>query len=161
MNILRRPETTDRQPRIRKGQPPQSTIGVDRSSCIPPPISWSILTPGRCPPIASMTNGSNRTTDTQNRRVKSISSGLDDASAVTSTGSNTIPQSGQSPVPAWITSGCIGHVYCALAGATASFAAPSSVPISFTQNRLRHPSQHQGIRHSKRNMLDPASCSNA
>ena len=51
------------------------------------------------------------TTEIQNRRVMSTSSGLGPVSAVTITGSRVIPQIGHTPGPGRRISGCIGHVY--------------------------------------------------
>src|SRR5690349_427667 len=61
--------------------------------------------------IPSITTGTVRTRQTQNRRFIEASSGLGSSVAITVRGSKAIPQLGQEPGPVRTISGCIGHTY--------------------------------------------------
>jgi len=125
--MLSRQVTKERQPRSKNGQPAQRTTGVASTAstycvqvtdirCGSPDrtASCSIAparsNPGMPSPIASSSNGSERTSATQKRRVMSRSSGLSPSAAVGVTGSSAIPQMGQLPGALCRTCGCIGQV---------------------------------------------------
>ena len=112
VNIFSRRVRSDVQPRSKKGQPHQRTTGVAKANWIqfdiwPGMNMWRLA---RCPPISRAKTGRVRTRPTQKRLVKSISSWLGGASAVTVSGSSAMPQIGQEPGPSCRISGCIGQV---------------------------------------------------
>src|SRR6478672_8831923 len=114
VNMLSFRVRTDTQPRVKTGQPAQSTTGVASTSWAHDDADGETTSPRagtRWPPISSRTTGTDRASATRNLRVMSVSSGLGPVSAVASTGSRAIPQIGQAPGPYRRTSGCIGQVY--------------------------------------------------
>jgi hypothetical protein len=116
VNLLRLRETSEAQPRAKKGAPPQSTTGVASTSwsqVSARPVRWSPSgLPGIISPIAIANTGSVRARLTQKRRVMPRNSGFGPSSSAAATGSRAMPQIGQSPGLSFRTSGCIGHVHC-------------------------------------------------
>ncbi len=122
---------SDRQPRTKKGQPPQSTTGVARAN-------WShctecIVSPAgsqegaRSATMASMKSGRDSVVLTQKRRVMSISSSFF-SSAATVRGSRAIPHLGQAPGPSRRISGCIGQVYSTRVSAWSGVSGSRAIP---------------------------------
>ena len=112
VNMLRLRVTRDCQPRTKNGAPPHSTTGVARTNCSQfdqfwPSSMWRLV---RWPPISSAKTGSVSTSAIQNRRVMSATSGFGAASAEPNSGSNAMPQIGQTPGPTCRICRCIGQV---------------------------------------------------
>src|SRR4029077_5478709 len=105
------------QPRSKNGQPPQTTTGVAKRSWtqVSAPGGKNLPSglPARSSVMLSTTNGTDRTTPTQKRRVILTSSGLIRSTAVGATGSSAMPQTGQLPGESCLISGCIGQVHMA------------------------------------------------
>ena len=88
------------QPRSKNGLPPHSTIGAVSASWIHGDASaLTNWTPISSAIIDITRTGTTRTAETQNRRVKSTSSGLGASSSEGSSGSSAMPQIGQVPGP--------------------------------------------------------------
>src|SRR5690348_7395129 len=107
---------TDSQPRWKKGKAAQSTTGLARSNSIQTFVRSSTQLSNDTPiigAIATIRSGIDRTALTQNRLVKSTSSGFGPSSPDgTPIGSSAMPQIGQEPGLSRTISGCIGQVYC-------------------------------------------------
>lgn len=73
--------------------------------------------------MANSVTATVRGSDHQNRFEKSLSSGFSSSSSSGISGSNDIPQIGQSPGPIWRISGCIGQVYSVVASPAGGFCA--------------------------------------
>jgi hypothetical protein len=137
--------TIEAQPRSKKGQPAQSTTGVEKTSAIQLLTCGSIRPPSPMPrsmsPIASRKTGSPSAAPIQKRRVMSTSSGFGRSSSVAVRGSSAMPQIGQLPGPFLTISGCMGHVYSTSSPAGiigAGFAAGLRYDSGSFLNRTRH-----------------------
>ncbi len=118
--------TTDAQPRVKNGHPPQSTTGVAKASCTRVEARPGRgVQPNTSPPIVSANSGIERATLTQKRRVMSASSGFGPSSRLGATGSNAMPQIGQLPGPRRRTCGCMGQVHIEPSAASTVWALPS------------------------------------
>ena len=114
LNMLRFIVRNERTPRTRNGQPDQRMTGVPSTNSAHiagySPIQPRTARPTYSP-IARISSGTVSTKPTQNRRVKSMSSGFGPSSAAgIPFGSSAMPQIGQSPGPTCSISGCIGQV---------------------------------------------------
>jgi len=118
VNMFSRSETSEAQPRSKKGHPAHSTTGVASTNWTQLDARWSssAIRPAMWPAISSTKTGAASASPIQNRRVMSISSGLGPVCALGDTGSSAMPQMGQPPGPTCRTWGCIGQVKTALAG---------------------------------------------
>ena len=102
-------------PRMKNGQPDHRMTGVAKTSSShsdvrSPSSSMKNVNPTNGP-IASTRSGTVRTVPTQNRRVKSTSSGFGPSSSrLIVSGSSPMPQIGHDPGPGWRTCACIGQV---------------------------------------------------
>ncbi len=112
VNMFSRRETSEAQPRWKKGHPAHSTTGVANANWIQFDDCrlTSIIRPVRCPPISRANTGAVSARAIQKRRLMSASSALGCGSAVAVTGSSAMPQIGQAPGPACRICGCIGQV---------------------------------------------------
>ena len=103
------------QPRWKKGQPPQSTTGVESTSSIHVMARvvsrWSKKWPPIMCDMPSRNTGRVKTRLAQKRRLIEASSGFACSCAVTVRGSDAIPQIGQEPGSERTISGCIGQTY--------------------------------------------------
>src|SRR5439155_1662748 len=108
--------TIDAHPRSKKGHPPQTTTGVDKTSSIQVAarLESRCASGGAMPDMPRRRTGAVRTRLTQNRRLMAVSSGFGSSSAVTVRGSSAMPQIGQEPGSSLTISGCIGQVNSAL-----------------------------------------------
>ena len=116
--------TIDCQPRWKNGIAAHSTTGVASANSIQPASASPIQSrTGRraIGPIVMISSGMDNAALTQNRLVKSVSSGLGPSSPVgTPIGSSAMPQIGQEPGLSRTISGCIGQVYCVPFGGAGS-----------------------------------------
>ena len=107
--------TREAHPRMKNGQPPQSTTGVAKTSCtqVRRRAEKACCTgwPGSISDIARSTSGTVRSRLIQNRRVMSTSSGFTSSSRLTVRGSSAMPQMGQVPGSERTISGCMGQTY--------------------------------------------------
>src|SRR5205085_7156542 len=78
--------------------------------------------------------GSVNTTDVQNRRVMSTSSGSGPSCNAGTRGSNAMPQMGQLPGASRMISGCIGHVYSTVPAGSAAGSAGFTYCAGFARN---------------------------
>src|SRR5664279_2543723 len=102
VNMLSFIVRTETHPRTKNGQPAHRTTGVASTNWIQIDAFGEItssIAGNRWPPISSTNTGSANTRPIQKRRVMSASSRLGPLSAVTSTGSNAMPQIGHEPGP--------------------------------------------------------------
>src|SRR5271166_5802174 len=116
--------TIEAQPRLKNGQPPHNTTGVESTNWIHTRArllrNRCTGSPGIIPDMESTRTGVARARLTQKRRVMSTSSGLASSSKLTVRGSKDIPHSGQDPGSDLTIWGCMGHTYSVLmAGAIA------------------------------------------
>ena len=131
VNMFRFRVRTEFQPRTKNGHPAHSTTGVASTSWIHPEAcgdTRSATPPTRSRPISSSTTGTVNATPTQNRRLMSASSAFGPESAVTTTGSNAIPQIGHDPGPGRRICGCIGQVHSTASSPPASPGSPVPAP---------------------------------
>jgi len=129
--MLRFQLTTDRQPRTKNGQPPQSTTGVAssisshcrlRAEIIPAMASGQ-----NSAAVAPRKTGMARTVLTQKRRLMSSSSPVS-SSVATVRGSSAMPHFGQFPGWSCTTSGCMGQTYSVLRTAAGARAGSRAMP---------------------------------
>src|SRR5258708_3366258 len=117
LDLVRKPEShfsgsspSERQPRAKNGAPAHSTTGVDSANEIQfDQFAGSKRISPRWPPISMTKTGIVSASAIQNRLVMSINSGSGASSRETCSGSSAMPQIGQLPEPACLTSGCIGQ----------------------------------------------------
>src|SRR5208282_841279 len=130
--MLRLRLTIDRQPRTNSGEPAHSTTGVASINSIHgrsvPGITCESGWPVIMSDISISISGIVSAVAIQNRRVMSASSGDAWSPALTTRGSNVIPQIGQLPGSERTICGCIGQTYSVFEtgwlGATDSSAIP-------------------------------------
>src|SRR5208282_849116 len=113
--MLRLRLTIDRQPRTNSGEPAHSTTGVASINSIHgrsvPGITCESGWPVIMSDISISISGIVSAVAIQNRRVMSASSGDAWSPALTTRGSNVIPQIGQLPGSERTICGCIGQTY--------------------------------------------------
>ncbi len=110
--MLRLPLRTERQAFLKKGWPAHATTGAARSSSIQREAARGRRrasgSPGSMPPMERTKRGTVSAKAVRKRRVMSRSS--PSSATLPAGGSSAMPQSGQSPGPVWLTSGCMGQV---------------------------------------------------
>src|SRR5262249_6945280 len=105
--------TIDAHPRSKNGRPADSTPGVAGGNWVHVNQlqgAWLIGFPGSISDIEMRKTGSVSAKLIQNRRVISASSELSSSCALTTRGSNAMPQIGHEPGWSRTIPGCIGHV---------------------------------------------------
>src|SRR5258707_15576969 len=124
--------TIECQPRTKNGQPPQSTTGEARASCIHDhaviDARRSKGMPGMKSFIPIANTGIDKTALTQNLRRISTSSWFSSWSRETVRGSSAIPQIGQEPGASRIICGCIGQVYSIFSFGAVTVTGSSAIP---------------------------------
>ena len=108
--------TSESQPRWKNGKAAHSTTGLASASSSQTIVRSSTKAWKVRPSIGAMatiSSGTDSAALTQNRLVKSTSSGFGPSSPVgTPIGSSAMPQIGHEPGLSLMISGCIGQVYC-------------------------------------------------